>query len=170
MFYRNTAGEVVDVPEDEYSVGKEVTARWLKETPEGQEFVANYSTDANIDKMHQQIEFHNSDVTFSSLSFAFTALRDSGQLPTEEQEEAAKQAAVPRTRAGVPMNAAQLRWQEYREFSERSSMQQVRERMRTDAGFASFVHKQYEREFQQVQDGATPSDGAYKPSSARLRL
>jgi hypothetical protein len=163
-------GEVVDV-DDSYEREKEATKLWLDQTEEGREFRKLYLTDANIDKLQQQILFHNAEVTFASLSFAFLALRDSGQLLTKAQEEAAaKQAATPHTRAGVPMTEAQQRWSEYRQFSETHSMAEVRQRMRTDAGFASFVSKNREREWQQVGDGATQRDGSYTPSSARLRV
>jgi hypothetical protein len=53
---------------------------------------------------------------------------------------------VPRDRNGNPLNASQLAWKSYREFAESHSMQECRNRARTDAGFASFMRKNLERE------------------------
>jgi hypothetical protein len=53
------------------------------------------------------------------------------------------------------MTDAQIKWSEYRIFSETHSMDDVRSRVRSDADFASFVRKNYEREFEQVGDAAT---------------
>jgi hypothetical protein len=169
MLKRLDDGSVVDV-DTEFEDSKEATKQWLN-TPDGQEFAAHYLTDSNVARLIAQIEFHNTDVTFASLSFAFTSLRDAGLLKTKAAE-VAEQAAVPRTKTGAPMTESQKRWQEYRQFSEQSSMQQVRDRTKTDPGFASFVKKQYERQFAetQVADAGIVLDGSFSPTSTRGRL
>jgi hypothetical protein len=53
---------------------------------------------------------------------------------------------VPTDRNGRPLSEAQMRWSEYREFSESHSMKECRERARTDAGFNSFMTKNLQRE------------------------
>jgi hypothetical protein len=53
---------------------------------------------------------------------------------------------VPTDRNGRPLSEAQIRWSEYREFSESHSMKECRERARTDAGFNSFMNKNLQRE------------------------
>lgn len=51
-----------------------------------------------------------------------------------------------RDKNGKPLSEAQIRWSEYRKFAESHSMKECRERSRTDAGFASFVEKNLQRE------------------------
>ncbi len=53
---------------------------------------------------------------------------------------------VPTDRNGNPLSASQLAWKSYREFAESHSMQECRAKARTDAGFASFMRKNLERE------------------------
>lgn len=53
---------------------------------------------------------------------------------------------VPRDKNGNVLSASQLAWKSYREFAESHSMQECRNRARTDAGFASFMRKNLERE------------------------
>jgi hypothetical protein len=59
---------------------------------------------------------------------------------------------VPRDRNGNPLSASQLAWRSYREFAESHSMQECRNRARTDAAFASFMQKNYQRETGEVGD------------------
>ena len=48
-----------------------------------------------------------------------------------------------------PLTEPQIRWSEYREFSERSTSAQCTARAKVDAGYASFMQKNYERELNQ---------------------
>lgn len=174
MLKRLEDGSVVDV-DTEFESTKEATKQWLKETPEGKEFAEKYLTETNIDRMHQQIEFHNSDVTFASLSFAFIALRDSGRLLTKEQEATAQRAAepdVPRDRNGKPLSASQIEWRQFAAWANdpMTSSAMIKERRRSSPSFNKFYTESLKREFQQVGDAAPVSDGSYRGSSVRNRL
>lgn len=83
------------------------------------------------------IKHENGTVLFPGGQYEFE-LRP--QVRTVEEPE------VPRDRNGNPLTASQLAWSEYRQFSETHSMEEIRARARTDAGFSSFMRKQYERE------------------------
>jgi hypothetical protein len=174
MLKRLESGEVVDV-DDSYEREKEATKHWLDQTEEGREFRELYLTDANVDKLQQQIEFHNADVTLASLSFAFHALRDSGQLLTKEQEAAAQRAAepdVPRNRNGKALTPSQLEWREFAAWAKdpKTSSAMIKERRRSSPSFNKFYVESLKREFQSVGDAAPTSDGAYRGSSVRNRL
>jgi hypothetical protein len=150
---------------ENFEGSKAVMKSWLQNDPDGIEFAAQFSTEASIEKIYEQLVFHDLAVSNDNLTFCYRALRDSGQLvaPTPP--------VVQVTRAGVSMTEAQIKWSEYRTFSETHSMDEVRRRVRTDAGFASFVRKNYEREFEQAGDAATILDGSLKNiSSVRGRL
>lgn len=52
----------------------------------------------------------------------------------------------PRDRNGKSLTDAQIRWSEYRQWSDTHSAAECRARAASDAGYADFRHKQYERE------------------------
>jgi len=64
-----------------------------------------------------------------------------------EQHAAAAASAEPE------LTEPQLRWREYREFSETHSGDQCRARARVDAGYRSFMHKNLERELRSTPVG-----------------
>ncbi len=59
---------------------------------------------------------------------------------------------VPRDRNGNPLSDSQLRWSEYRTFSESHNMAECKQRAKTDAGYGSFFRKQYERQTGEIGD------------------
>jgi hypothetical protein len=65
---------------------------------------------------------------------------------------------------GRVLGASQKAWSEYRIFSETHSMQEVRQRMRIDPGYASFVNTNRQREFQPVGDSYVPTNPHLLPS------
>ena len=66
-----------------------------------------------------------------------------------------KQKKVEQPPAPKPLTASQQAWSEYRIFSESHTSSECKARARVDAGYASFMRKNYEREF-----AASPVDGA----------
>jgi hypothetical protein len=72
--------------------------------------------------------------------------------------------SIPLRKDGNPMTESQQRWSEYRIFSESHSMKDVRERMRIDPGYASFVVKNREREFESVGDSVVPQNPHLVPA------
>ena len=157
------SGEPFAALEDEVGVA-EIMKNWVQNDPDGQELLSKFNTEESINQLSEQLEFHDLAVSYKNLSFVFTILRDSGQL------KAPTPPVVPLTSAGVPMTEAQQRWSEYRVFSETHSMREIRERQRIDSGFASFVKKNREREWEKAGDAGTILDGSMRPSSARGRL
>ena len=75
------------------------------------------------------------------------------EFETVPEPEVIVEPDVPRDKNGNVLSESQIRWSEYRQFSETHSMQECRNRARTNAGFASFMQKNYERESGQVADG-----------------
>ena len=68
------------------------------------------------------------------------------EFETVPEPEQIVEPEVPTDRNGNPLSASQLVWKSYREFAESHSMQECRQRARIDAGFASFIRKNLERE------------------------
>jgi hypothetical protein len=58
-----------------------------------------------------------------------------------------KQKPVEQPPAPKPLTASQQAWSEYRIFSEAHTSSECKARARVDAGYASFMRKNYEREF-----------------------
>ncbi len=149
---------------ENYEGGKTLMKEWLTNDPTGQDFAERFNTPASIEKITEVLELHSMKVSSANLSWVFERLKDSGQLTSP---------AIPTvslTRAGTPMTQAQQTWSEYRTFSETHSMDEVRNRMRVDAGYRNFVSKNNERSWEHAGDGATLTDGVMKPSSVRGRL
>jgi hypothetical protein len=139
------AGGRAFAPLDNFAGSKLLTKEWSQNDPDGQDFVQRFNTPANIEKMASVLRLHDMPVSSQNLSWVFQRLRDSGLVTP-------RPATVPTNRAGKPLTQAQIKWQEYREFSEAHSMKDVRARMSTDPGYAAFVTKQREREFEGVGD------------------
>jgi hypothetical protein len=74
------------------------------------------------------------------------------EFETVPEPEQIVEPEVPTDRNGRPLTPAQIAWSEYRMFSESHSMQECRNRAKTDAGYGSFFRKQYERETGEVGD------------------
>jgi hypothetical protein len=73
---------------------------------------------------------------------------------------------------GHLLGASQKAWSEYRQFAESHSSQDCRERAKVDAGFASFVRKNFEREMNQGVGDAVENLNArsQEPTTASLEL
>jgi hypothetical protein len=82
---------------------------------------------------------------------------ESGRLKRKAVEPAPVEeipVEVPVDRNGRPLTDAQIRWAEYTRFSNSASSEQRKERIRTDAGYASFVRTNLRREM-----NSAPVDG-----------
>ena len=93
---------------------------------------------------------------------ALQLLIDSGEIqpkdfaPSAHLEEPVEDLR-PRDKNGKLLTESQRQWSEYRQFTETASMEEVNRRKCTDAGFASFVRKNYEREAaQEIGDAVVP--------------
>jgi hypothetical protein len=60
--------------------------------------------------------------------------------------EPAPEPEVPRDKNGRPLSEAQIRWSEYRQFTETHSSQDCKNRAKADVGFASFLRTNLRRE------------------------
>ncbi|SRR6266404_3045031 len=74
------------------------------------------------------------------------------EFETVPEPEVIVEPEVPTDRNGRPLTPAQISWSEYRTYSEEHSMEQCRQRAKTDAGYGSFFRKQYERQTGEVGD------------------
>jgi hypothetical protein len=94
-----------------------------------------------------QKQFGHDDVNMTEFTRVAKSLWMNGDLEPEQHAAA----AVP---AEPELTEPQLRWREYREFSETHSGDQCRARARVDAGYRSFMQKNREREMSPVGDAA----------------
>jgi len=138
----------------------EETVGALKESPEWLEFTTRFAwpNDYNKDlfdlvieeKLGPNPELSDYQRLFKNVIAAGGVVTVKGQkyefVEVEPEPVAEPEPEVPRDKNGNPLSESQLRWSEYRQFSESHSMQECRNRARIDAGFASFMRKNLERE------------------------
>lgn len=168
MIGRNTEGDItftIDDREELVSSFKEIFAT----TDVGRNYKKNYFTkdrsDDDCAKMiaaAQQIA-GGPNISIRYLTRALELLIASGELqpkniaqavPLEEPEVDNR----PRGRDGKPLTDSQLKWQEYRTWSESASSSERKLRMQSDPGYATFVRKAYQAEMnQEIGDAVTPS-------------
>ena len=126
------------------------------ETPIGEKFCAMFDAESINPAWDKVIAIHQSrssvygdEITFHSFIRCLTDAIQSGAIQTPPPQQ-------PKPRE---LSSSQKAWQEYRIFSESHSVNECRNRARIDAGFQSFMHKNYEREFaeQPVADGVVPA-------------
>jgi hypothetical protein len=103
-----------------------------------------------------------SNVSKSNLVQALSLLLDAGEIQPKEFAPAAELTEPepdtrPKDKNGKLLSPQQIQWSEYRQFAETASMAEVNRRKQTDAGFASFVLKNMQREMsQEIDDAVTP--------------
>jgi hypothetical protein len=95
------------------------------------------------------------------LERALTLLIDSGELQPKNvaqsaQLEEPEEDLRPRGRDGKLLTDSQLKWQEYRTWSETANSSERKIRMNSDSGYATFVRKALQAEMSQPIDGAVP--------------
>jgi len=100
-----------------------------------------------------QLHGHAEYLVVSQFVDAINAGMDAGEFNRKVVEQAAPVETLvqdePVDRNGRPLTESQKRWAEYTRFANERSSKECHERARTDAGFASFVRKNREREMAQ---------------------
>jgi hypothetical protein len=169
MISRNSAGEItftVDDRDELVSAIKEI----LTSTEIGQTYNKSYYLKARGDEdaakmiaAAQQIA-GGPNISIRDLTRALELLIDSGEIQPrvavqatelEEPEEDTR----PRGRDGKVLTDSQLKWQEYRTWSETANSSERKLRTQSDPGYAAFVRKAYQAEMDQPIDGAVTPAG-----------
>jgi hypothetical protein len=97
------------------------------------------------------------------LERALTILIDSGKirpknLQAAQQLDEPAEDLRPKGRDGKPLTESQLKWQEYRTWSETANSSERKLRMQSDPGYATYVRKAYQAEMDQpVGDAVSPA-------------
>jgi hypothetical protein len=167
---RNTEGQFTFTVGDRYEVVNALKEIFL--TPIGESYKQNFYTEErgeeDLEKILRaaKLVVGGPNITVAAMTRGLELLIDSGEIqpkdftpstPLEEPVEDTR----PRDKNGKLLNESQLRYKEYREFSERASMAEVNKRKQTDAGYASYIRKQLASEMNQpVGDAVIPEGQA----------
>ncbi len=135
----------------------------------GQDYVANYrieesaDADANLVLNAAVRVAGGFQISVNDLAVALALLIETGQIRPKNFKAAVPFAEPkidtrPRDKNGDVLSESQIRWREYRQWSETHTMDQCRARAKSDEGYGSFVRKNLEREFAApgVPDAVTP--------------
>ena len=135
----------------------------------GQDYVANYrieesaDADANLVLNAAVRVAGGFQISVNDLAVALALLIETGQIRPKNFKAAVPFAEPkidtrPRDKNGDVLSESQIRWREYRQWSETHTMDQCRARAKSDEGFGSFMHKNLTREFAApgVLDAVTP--------------
>lgn len=146
----------------------------------GQRFSAKFKRRANIEiieealgRLYPAAEHTTTGMMIDTLRTLMLSASDrlvplEPQTPETPEEPAA--APVPVDKNGRALSESQIRWSEYRQFAEAHSSKECRERARSDAGFASFVRKNLEREMAEAGGmGETASAPTTAEATPELR-
>jgi hypothetical protein len=168
MISRNSAGEItfeIDDREELVSALKEI----LTSTAIGQTYNKDYYVKARGDEdaakmiaAAQQIA-GGPNISIRHLTRALELLIDSGELQPKNIAQAVQLAEPeedkrPRGRDGKVLTDSQLKWQEYRTWSETANSSERKLRMQSDPGYATYVRKAYQAEMnQEIGDAVTPA-------------
>ncbi|MGB7282883.1 MAG: hypothetical protein WBE13_11525, partial [Candidatus Acidiferrum sp.] len=149
----------------------------LMEAPGSAEYLEHYSPVEDKDEharlICQAIDTlypdNDAQVTVGMLAQSLRTLIDSGKIKFTGEEEAPLEEPViderPRDKNGVVLNESQLRYREYRIWSEQASAAEVNLRKKSDPGYASYV-----RQALQAEMSATPvADGVENLNANRTR-
>jgi len=141
----------------------------FKTTDVGQDYFANYRTEATADSdanlvLNAAVRVAGGfQISVNDLAVALSLLIQSGQIRPKNFKAATpftepKVDTRPKDKNGNVLSESQLRWSEYRKWSETHTMDQCRARAKSDEGFETFMHKNLEREFaaSPVPDAVTP--------------
>jgi len=144
---------------EELTVEETVVA--LKESPEWLEFTTRFAwpNDYNKDlfdlvieeKLGPKPELADYQRLFKNVIAAggvVTVRGERYEFETVPEPELIVEPEVPRDKNGNVLSESQIRWSEYRQFSETHSSADCKTRARTDAGYGSFYRKNLEREAQ----------------------
>ncbi len=141
----------------------------FKTTDIGQDYFENYRTDATADSdanlmLNAAVRVAGGfQISVNDLAVALSLLIETGQIKPKNFKAATPFAEPkidnrPVGRDGKPLTDSQLKWREYRQWSESHSADQCRARAKDDEGYGSFMHKNLTREFAApgVLDAVTP--------------
>ena len=169
MISRNQDGEVaftIDERDELVSALKEL----LSSTEIGQLYKKEYFTKARADEDGDKIiaaavQIAGGQLISSRhLQHALTLLIDSGEIQPRVAAQATQLEEPevdnrPRGRDGKVLTDSQLKWQEYRTWSETANSSERKLRLQSDPGFAAFVRKAYQAEMNVEIDGAVTPVG-----------
>ena len=155
MIGRNVAGHMTFTADDREEVAyalKEIFQTDIGQTYK-RDFYAPERGDDDLDKILRAAEMlaGGPNITVQFIERALQLLMDSGELQPRELASAQELAEPekdprPRDRNGKLLTPQQIAWSEYRQYAETHSSEECRQRARSDAGFASFMRKNLERE------------------------
>jgi len=119
------------------------------------EFGATPSNNAKALEILDQLHGNEDDCTTGMFIDSLKVGMDAGEFTRKPVDEVpvVEQTPPPVDRNGRPLSAAQIAWGEMERWSDAASMQQVRERKRTDPAYANFVRTNFEREMDQEISG-----------------
>jgi hypothetical protein len=115
-------------------------------------------------------------ISSGNLTHALTLLIDSGEIQPRVAVQAVQlveepEDLRPRGRDGKVLSASQLKWQEFRVWSETASSDERKRRMSSDPDYASYVRKSLQAEMTQEIGGAvTPAGEPEKKIKANAEL
>jgi hypothetical protein len=163
-------GQAVWIPStDGRTPEQEIFLEELRESVVGKRFLAKYDLIQNfpaisetMDKLYPERPYVSTGIMLDSMKVLMIAASD--KLVPREVVPAVAPPATPAAvdKNGRPLTDSQKAWSEYRTFSETHSMKEVRDRMRVDPGYASFVNTNREREMN------VPIDGDVRPFNTHL--
>jgi len=140
----------------------------FKETEVGAQLVNDgLAYGANLDVILEatQAKFDREEVTLPEFTLVARQLWMIGEL---KKKPVAPTPAdnTPRDKNGKPLTESQLRWSEYRRFSETHNSAERKARTQTDSGYREFVHTNLVREFAEQPVGdACVSAGTPVPAA-----
>jgi hypothetical protein len=168
MIGRNTEGDItfgIDDREEVVGALKEI----FRTTDVGKLYLKDFYTKERGDEHAEKILgaaiqiAGGPNISTRHLTRALELLIDSGELQPRVAVQAAQLAEPevdnrPRGRDGKLLTDSQLKWQEYRTWSETASSSERKLRMQSDPGYATYVRKAYQAEMDQpVGDAVTPA-------------
>jgi len=103
---------------------------------------------ANLDVILEatQAKLDREEVTLPEFTLVARQLWMIGELKKKPVEPTPVD-NTPRDKNGKPLSESQLRWSEYRQFSESHNSAECKARAQTDSGYREFVHTNLMREF-----------------------
>jgi hypothetical protein len=109
---------------------------------------AGLDTGENLDAILEatQAKFDREEVTLPEFTLVARQLWMIGELKKKPVAPVPVD-NTPRDKNGKPLSESQLRWSEYRQFSESHSSSECRARARTDSRYRDFLHTNLVREF-----------------------
>ncbi len=148
-----------------YAGSRTIMVEWLRDDDCGQEFATHFNTEASVEKIRQQLAFHDLPVSSKNLSWVFERLRDSGQL-AEPETAAVPVPDVPRGKDGRPLTSSQLEWRNFAIWANDPHLTQQSGHRPRETPVKSKFQKVLRRE-SQARNVSAKFDGAVTPDQWR---